>query len=78
VAEVVLIRFMLREAARVLLRVRRALVANRELVQRLDELERRIGRHDEQLAVISEAVRELTQPATAGRKPIGYQTEADG
>ncbi|HEY3242453.1 MAG TPA: ORF6N domain-containing protein [Phycisphaerae bacterium] len=66
------------EIMRAFVRLRRVLAVNAELARRLDDLEQRVGQHDEQFAAVIQAIRELMQPpATTKRKPIGYQTEAD-
>jgi hypothetical protein len=66
------------EIMRAFVRLRRVLAVNAELARRLDELQRRVGGHDEQFAAVIQAIRELMEPPpTAKRTPIGYQTEAD-
>jgi hypothetical protein len=66
------------EIMRVFVRLRQALASNRELAQKLSELERRIGTHDEQIEAIFEAIRHLMLPAETPRKEIGFHVKEDG
>jgi len=59
---------------RAFVRLREALGATKALAAKLDELERRVGGHDEAIADLIDAIRELmTPPKTRGRKPIGFE-----
>ena len=65
------------EIMRAFVRLREALVANRELAKKLSELESRIDRrlagHDEAIAEIFQAIRQLMAPAPAHKKRrIGF------
>ena len=54
--------------------LRRMLVANKELAQKLAELERKIDRHDRDIVAIMHAIRELmAPPPTRARKTIGFR-----
>lgn len=58
---------------RAFVRLREALSATRELAAKLDELERRVGGHDQAIAGFVDAIRQLmASPKTKGRKPIGF------
>ena len=63
---------------RAFVRLRQLLATNAELARRLDALEAKIGRHDEQLLAVIQAIRELMEPPPESpRKWIGYAAEAD-
>lgn len=67
------------EIMRAFVRLRHALAMSAELAGRLDELEARVGRHDEQFVAVIQAIRELMEPPPEPpRKRIGYITEAEG
>jgi hypothetical protein len=50
------------EIMRAFVRLRKVTATNRELAQRLGELERRIAGHDEEIQTIFEAIRQLMIP----------------
>jgi len=60
---------------RVLAALRRMVLAQKELVEKLAELEERVGVHDEEIASIVQAIRHLTAPLgpELGRK-IGFHS----
>lgn len=53
------------EIMRAFVRLRRILAANAELAKRLDELERRVGTHDDQFVQVVRAIRALMEPPPA-------------
>lgn len=61
---------------RAFLQLRDLLAGNRELAQQLRELERRLERklavHDEAIANILAAIRQLMNPPESPRRPIGF------
>lgn len=61
------------EIMRAFVRLRQILASHRELTGKLDELEQRLDGHDEQIASIFEAIRELMAPPAASRKKFGFQ-----
>lgn len=62
------------EIMRAFVRLRRVLAQNADLARRLDELERRVGTHDEQFAAVIHAIRELMEPPAPPRKGrIGFR-----
>jgi len=64
------------EIMRAFVRLRKILAANADLARRLDELERRVGDHDEQLIHVVRAIRQLMEPPAASkRRRIGFQTQ---
>lgn len=57
---------------RAFVHLREALETNRELAKRFAELERRVGKHDEEIATIIEAIRQLIAPEYKPRPEIGF------
>ena len=57
---------------RAFVRLRQILSGNKELARKLEELERRIGGHDEQIRAIFEAIRQLMTPPERNRRKIGF------
>ena len=45
---------------------------NRELARKFAELERRVGKHDDEIAAILEAIRQLMAPSEKPRREIGF------
>ena len=63
------------EIMRAFVRLRQALVGNRELAEKLVELERRIASHDEQIQNIFEAIHALIEPPEPPRKELGFHVK---
>src|SRR5881392_711684 len=57
---------------RAFVKLRQTLEANRELAQKFAELERRVGKHDEEIDAILEAIRQLMAPPDRPRREIGF------
>jgi hypothetical protein len=57
---------------RAFVRLRQILETNRELAKKFSELERCVGRHDEEIAAILEAIRQLTALPEKPRSEIGF------
>jgi len=57
---------------RAFVRLRELAAASTELGKKLDELERRVAGHDEAIASIIGAIRELAAPSPATRRRIGF------
>jgi ATP-dependent Clp protease ATP-binding subunit ClpA len=61
---------------RAFVRLRELLATNKELAARLDELEQRVSRklstHDQAIAGILDAIRQLMAPPDPPRRPIGF------
>jgi hypothetical protein len=53
-------------------KLRRALETNRDLARKFSELERRIDKHDEEIAAILEAIRQLMTSPERLRHEIGF------
>jgi ORF6N domain len=57
---------------RAFVRLRGALQTNRELARKFAELERRVGKHDETIDAILEAIRQLMAAPEKPRREIGF------
>ena len=57
---------------RAFVKLRQTLETNRELAQKFSELEQRVGKHDEEIAAILEAIRQLMAPPDRPRREIGF------
>jgi hypothetical protein len=66
---------------RAFVRLREILASNRELARRFDELEARLEKkltaHDEAIAAILSAIRELMNPETPKRRGIGFTADLE-
>lgn len=66
---------------RAFVKLRELLASNSQLSQRLDELEARIEKklatHDEAIAALLSAIRQLMSPAPPKRRPIGFTARFD-
>jgi len=59
---------------RAFVRLRHILATDAELARRLDELEARVGEHDEQFVAVIDAIRELMEPPARKKGRIGFIT----
>lgn len=57
---------------RAFVKLREILETNRQLARKFDELEARVGKHDEQIGSIIEAIRQLMVPPEKPRREIGF------
>jgi len=57
---------------RAFVRLRQFLATHKELAEKLIDLERKIGTHDEQIQAILEAIRQLMAPPEKKRRKIGF------
>ena len=57
---------------RAFVKLRQMLETNRELARKFAELERRVGKHDEEIDAILEAIRQLMTPPEKPRREIGF------
>ena len=60
------------EIMRAFVRLRQVLASHRELARKLEELERHLRNHDEQIEAIFDAIRQLMTQPKADRKKIGF------
>jgi len=67
---------------RAFVQLRSLMSANAELARRLDELEARIEKklvgHDQAIAAVLSAIRELMKPAPAAQRGIGFTADIGG
>lgn len=62
---------------RAFVRLRAILATDRELTNKLNEIERKVTTHDQHIAALFSAIRELMKPADMhGSKPIGFLSKA--
>jgi len=61
------------EIMRAFVRLREMLLAHKELALKLKELEERLEKHDEDIGLIFEAIRELMTPPDTPPKKIGFE-----
>jgi hypothetical protein len=57
---------------RAFVQLRETLDTNRELARKFSELEKRVGKHDDEIAAILEAIRQLMAPPEKARREIGF------
>ena len=57
---------------RAFVKLRETLDTNRELARKFAELERRVGKHDDEIAAILEVIRQLMAPPEKPRREIGF------
>lgn len=57
---------------RAFVKLRQTLETNRELAQKFSQLEKRVGKHDDEIAAIIDAIRQLMAPPEAPRREIGF------
>jgi hypothetical protein len=60
---------------RAFVQLRELLASNTALARKLDELERKYKHHDEAIAAILSAIRELMHPPAPKRRPIGFTAD---
>jgi len=57
---------------RAFVRLREMLETNRELARKFSELEKHVGKHDEEIAAIIDAIRQLMAPPQKAQRQIGF------
>ena len=57
---------------RAFVKLRQTLETNRQLARKFSELEKRVGKHDEEIAAIIDAIRQLMAPPEKPRREIGF------
>jgi hypothetical protein len=57
---------------RAFVKLRQTLDANRQLAQKFSQLEQRVEKHDDEIAAILEAIRQLMAPPKGPRREIGF------
>lgn len=62
---------------RAFVQLREILASNKELAQRLDELERKLDTHDQAITGILKTIRELMHTPAPKQRPIGFTANLD-
>jgi hypothetical protein len=62
---------------RAFVRMRELLASNKELAQKLAELERKVDSHDQTIVGILKAIRELMHTPEPKKRPIGFTANLD-
>ena len=62
---------------RAFIRLREILATHKELARKLEELEKRIEGHDEEITALFDAIRELMEPPEKPGKRIGFHVRTD-
>jgi hypothetical protein len=57
---------------RAFVKLRETLETNRELARKFAELETHVGKHDDEIAAIIDAIRQLIAPREKPRREIGF------
>jgi ORF6N domain-containing protein len=57
---------------RAFVKLRETLETNRELARKFSELEKRVGKHDDEIGAIIDAIRQLMAPPEKPRREIGF------
>jgi len=60
---------------RAFVKLRHALDTNRELARKFEQLEKRVGEHDEEIIAILEAIRQLMALPEKPRRQIGFHVQ---
>lgn len=60
---------------RAFVRMRELLASNYELAQKLSELERKVGTHDQAIVGILKTIRDLMNPPEPKSRPIGFTAD---
>jgi 16S rRNA G527 N7-methylase RsmG len=60
---------------RAFVRLREMLSTNKELSHKLAQLERKIEKHDDEIKLIFDAIRELMRPPETKKRKIGFRRE---
>jgi len=62
---------------RAFVKLREILSTHKELAHKLSQLERKIEKHDEEIKLIFDAIRQLMAPPVPKKKKIGFQREGE-
>jgi len=63
---------------RAFVKLRELLSTHKELAHKLTQLERKIEKHDEEIKLIFDAIRQLMSPPISKKKKIGFKREGEG
>lgn len=59
----------------VFVKMREMLSAHKDILLKLEQIENRVGKHGEDLHLIFEALKELLNPKSPPRNPIGFKVK---
>ena len=59
-------------------RLREMILTHKELAHKLAQLERKIGKHDDEIKTIFNAIRQLMVPPEPKRRKVGFRREHEG
>lgn len=63
---------------RAFVKLRELMISHKDLAQKIEEIEKRVGAHDENFVIVFQAIRQLLEgpkePLTK-KKPIGFHTK---
>ena len=62
---------------RAFVKLREMLSSNKELALKLAQLERKIEKHDDEIKLIFDAIRQLMAPPETKKRKIGFRREVD-
>lgn len=62
---------------RAFVQLREWLASHHELAEKLDYLEQKVASHDQALAGVIDAIRQLTVPPSPKKRPIGFTADLD-
>ena len=62
---------------RAIVKLRRLVLAHKDLAGKLDQLERKVGNHDEAIKQLVAAIRQLMAPPDPPKKEMGFHTIRD-
>ncbi len=62
---------------RVFVKLREMISTNKELAHKFDQLERKIEKHDEEIKLIFDAIRQLMIPPEPKRRRIGFHRDKE-
>ncbi len=58
---------------RTFVQLRKFLEENKKIIEKIDELEKTISIHDENIQLIFETIRQLIEKKSEHRKPVGFK-----
>ena len=58
---------------RAFVQTRELAASNRDLARKIDELEKKHAQHDQQFAVVFDAIRQMVEPAQENKRKIGFR-----
>jgi hypothetical protein len=62
---------------RIFTKIREMMLTNKDILRKLEQLEQKVYKHDEDVEIIFSHLKELLNPPTPPRKRIGYKKDKD-